>query len=219
MLSDDDFRLIELLSSHLCHDLISPVSAVNNGLELVGEGEPDPELLSDAIGLMRDSGLQASNRLQFFRLAYGQAGGLDAASATQLARKLADGYLAGSKIRLDWPEPGPDAPSLSRDGAKLLLNMVALGAEALPRGGTLAVRLDAAGDGIYSEIAASGQGAALKDDLMAALAADAQVADLTPRTVQSFFTARLADRLEAGLTVDSDEADKVVLAARIRPTV
>ena len=137
-----DLRVAELLASRLCHDLVSPVGAVNNGLELMAE-DLDPEMLQDALALADKSAKQASATVQFFRLAYGQAGRQVDMGAAELKR-LAEGYLTSQKAELAWDaDPlvlnGPDG------GGKLLLNLIALAVETLQRGGT--IRADASADG------------------------------------------------------------------------
>jgi len=136
-----DTRLIELLMSRVCHDLISPVGAVVNGVELIEES--GTAVADGAMVLIAKSARLASRRLQFFRMAYGAAG---AGSDRSLgdARQLAGDFLADGKVALEWSDEG--AGRTARAGAggiKLLLNMVAVGAESLPRGGKLTVALTA----------------------------------------------------------------------------
>src|SRR3954468_5609680 len=101
MKTDLDIRVVELLSSRLCHELISPVGAINNGVELIEE--MGAEMADEAIGLIAHSADQASRRLRLLRLAYGTAGS-DKSNLTEVAQ-AADGYFAGGKIKLEWP-PG-----------------------------------------------------------------------------------------------------------------
>lgn len=213
MRGDADLRLTELLCSHLCHELISPVTAVNNGLELVGE---DTGTLSEVLDLMRGSAAEASNRLQFYRLAYGRAVGLEDQVDLRRIRGLAQGLLEGGKITLDWPlaEPG-SAPALGKEGARLLLNMIALALEALPRGGTLAVRVSEDADGLPVRLTARGPNAGFKDDVQAALSPAAEIDSLDPRTVHGFFTVEMARRLQAGFEIARPDAETLRLSARL----
>ena len=208
------FRLTELLCARLCHELISPVSAVNNGLELVGDGNTD--IFAEALGLLRRSAGEASRRLQFYRLAFGQAAGLDTSGGVAAARQLASGLFDGGKIHLDWPEGDLDSSiRLGKPAAKLLLNMVALAGEALPRGGTIAVRITPGGKRAEAEVSATGTGAGLRDEMRAAIDPTARVDSLDPRTVQGYFTARLADQLAAEFALDESQSDAVCLRARL----
>ena len=133
-------RVAELLCSRLCHDLISPVGAIANGLEFLAES--DPQLRSDAIGLVGSSATQAAARLAFYRLAFGAGGGEDKTIRFGEVQKTIVNFVADKKIELDWSPPAiaPDA-TLSAPFGKLLLNLTLLGLEALPKGGQLSLCL------------------------------------------------------------------------------
>ena len=209
---DDTHRITELLCSHLCHELISPVTAVNNGLELIGTGNGGME--AEAIELTRNSAAEASKRLQFYRLAYGQAGGFDAARGLIEARELSKGLLAGSKIALSWSDSGVTGSEIGKPGVKLLLNLVALAREALPRGGTIAVALGGA-PGFECTVAARGAGARLTPEVQAAMDKSASVEGLTPRTIHAYLVAAIARRLGIALAVDSGEPDQVTFRVKL----
>ena len=194
-----DLRVAELLASRLCHDLVSPVGAVNNGLELMAE-DLDPEMLQDALALADKSAKQASATVQFFRLAYGQAGRQVDLGPAELKR-LAEGYLTSQKAELAW-----DADALvlngPEGGGKLLLNLIALAVETLQRGGT--IRVEAAGDGQSVRVAGEGTNARLRDETRAAIANGADVAQLSPRAVQGYFSRLIAQRMGGDLRVRED---------------
>ena len=194
-----DLRVAELLASRLCHDLVSPVGAVNNGLELMAE-DLDPEMLQDALALADKSAKQASATVQFFRLAYGQAGRQVDLGPAELKR-LAEGYLTAQKAELAW-----DADALvlngPEGGGKLLLNLIALAVETLQRGGT--IRVEAAGDGQSVRVAGEGTNARLRDETRAAIANGADVAQLSPRAVQGYFSRLIAQRMGGDLRVRED---------------
>ena len=187
-----EFRVLELLASRLCHELISPVGAINNGVELLTDG--DAGFARDATALIGQSARRAAARLQFYRFAYGAGGG-----GAPEAKALVAALLDGGKVRCDWPAA---FDALAPDWQKLVCNLVLLAAEALPRGGTLKLARD--GQGIAA--AAAGETVNLTPELKAALAPGADVAVLTARTVHAYFTARYAERLGAKLTLT--EADK-----------
>src|SRR5271154_5841604 len=96
-----DMRVLELLASKLCHDLVSPVSAINNGVELIED--IGGSVVEEAMKLIGDSAQHASRRLRLFRLAYGRAGSEDNLGIRDV-RPIATQYLAGGKTTLDWPE-------------------------------------------------------------------------------------------------------------------
>lgn len=204
-----DLRVAELLASRLCHDLVSPVGAVNNGLELMAE-DLDPEMLQDALSLADKSAKQASATVQFFRLAYGQAGRQVDMGPAEIKR-LAEGYLSSQKAELAWNADalllhGPDG------GGKLLLNLIALAVEALQRGGT--VEAEAAADGSSLSVTAAGRNAQLREETRAAMADGADVDALSPRAVQGYFSRLIARRIGGELRV-SEASDTVTFRVQL----
>jgi histidine phosphotransferase ChpT len=127
--------LAALLSSKLCHDLISPVGAINNGLELLEEGGAD----EDAMNLIKNSARTASARLQYARIAYGAAGSPTVQIDTGDARNVAVGFMSGEKAELTW-EGGRFF--LPKNKVKLLLNMLQIANGSIPRGGKLDVLVE-----------------------------------------------------------------------------
>jgi histidine phosphotransferase ChpT len=180
MLLTAPLRVTELLAARLCHDLISPVTAIANGAELLGE--EDPDFVREAAALVGNSARQVNARLQFFRFAYGFRGGGLAGPAPCL---LAAEYFAGSAILCDYSAA---ARALPLSGQKLACAMLLVAGEALPRGGRLVV--GAAGDS--PEIAASGEAILLSAEASAALTRSTDPAELTTRTVVAYFAALLA---------------------------
>ncbi|MGO8915138.1 MAG: histidine phosphotransferase family protein [Stellaceae bacterium] len=201
-----EFRVLELLNARLCHELVSPVGAINNGVELLDDD--DPEFVRDAIRLIGQSARKAGQRLQFYRFAYGtttSAGG----SAAGSGRDLAIGLLEGGKVRCDW---SAEAATLPLDWQRLACNMLVLAAEALPRGGAVLIRpLRAGASGI--EVTAEGDSVNLSPEMRAALDPAAAVEQLSSRTVHAYFTARLALQLGARLAVAAAEAQRAVFRA------
>lgn len=206
-----DLRVAELLASRLCHDLVSPIGAVNNGMELLEEEDLDPDMVGDAVRLASGSARQASATVQFFRLAYGQAGRQVDMGPGQM-RQLVEAYLEPHKAKLDWR-----ADALVADGpegtGKLLLNMIALALESLPRGGTIVAGADLS-EGAHVGVAAEGQGARLREESQAGLRPDADVAALTPRGVQGYFTQVVARRLGGRLEM-RESGERLVFEVRL----
>jgi histidine phosphotransferase ChpT len=177
-----DLRITELLAARLCHELVSPVGAINNGVELLAD---DPEFAEDAAQLIGQSAAQATKRLQFYRIAYGST----VAIAGDSARKATLDLFAEGKIACVWPETLALTP-----GSKLACNLLLVAAEALPRGGGLTLS-DATSGGI--EVLAAGEGARLPAHLPDALVGVVAPDAVDARSVQAVFTAALARR--AGL--------------------
>ena len=208
-----DLRVLELVASRLCHDVVGPVGAVNNGLELL---EDDFEAMGpEALKLAADSGARAARALQYFRFAYGMAGSRVGGNLEEL-RELAGNYFGGEKVRLSWPTEVP-AGELPEDLGKLLLNLLLLGAECLPLGGELALELqggEGAG-GLTVRVLASGDRAALREETRPALAPGVTAEELTPRNVQAFFTCQIAARMGGTLTLDEGAEGAVAFTARL----
>ena len=201
-----DIRVAKLLCSRLCHDLISPASAVNAGLELMEEQPGD----DDALNLIIRSAKQVTRRLAFYRSAFG-AGGVTTLAE---ARDLAAGLLADGNVVLDWPgdEGGPVSPV----GAAMLLNLILVAMDTLPRGGAVSVRLAVLDEGIGAALTASGDGARLGEDMSRATGPDMAEAELSAGNVPGYLVRRLAD--DAGVSVEiSDGTDGEVRLAALLP--
>lgn len=202
-------RVAELMCSRLCHDLISPTAAVSNGLELLddGQGGMDQEVMS----LLSFSVGQAAGKLMFFRVAYGLGGdAADSLTQTDVAN-LIRGVVEEDKITLDLAEG--EAP-LGRGATKLLLNAALVGLETLPNRGKLSLSVER-GDSINMRITGEGEGVAVRPEVREALAPDADIASLSPRTVQGFFTSWLAGTLGGSFSLITDEPSHVVFDARV----
>ncbi|MEA1651352.1 histidine phosphotransferase family protein [Nitrospirillum sp. BR 11164] len=182
-----ELHVVELLCSRLCHDLISPVGAIGNGVELIEE--MGPSMAEEAMALIADSADQAARRLRLFRLAYGAAGNSGAFTAAE-ARTVLGAWFRGARTRLDWPA---DVMPSSNDGVlKLALNLGLLAEEAMPLGGVVTM---AAGDGGAAlSVTAEGRTVSLRDEVREALDGAVAQADLTPRSVQAYVTGRFAEQ-------------------------
>lgn len=201
-----DLRVAELLASRLCHDLVGPIGAVSNGLELMED--EDPDMMGEALKLSASSARQAAGTLQFFRLAYGMAGARVGGDLGAL-RDLVTGYLGSGKIALDWSVRTD--PAGAPDGlGKLVLNMTALAAEGLPKGGRLSVVAGAVADGLEVSVTAAGPGAKLREETVPALRPDVPIGELTPRNVQGYFTRILARRAGGELVLDTAQPDRLI---------
>jgi len=196
-----DFRVLELLCGRLCHELISPVGAINNGVELLDED--DPEFVKEAMALIGQSARKAGQRLQFYRFAYGTAG----AGTTPIdGREISAALLDGGKVSCAWTA---EAANLAPHWQRLACNLLLLAAEMLPRGGAVRVRpLDG---GI--EVTAEGETVNITDELRAALEPGMPIDALTPRTVHAYYTARLAQHVGARLALAGSEPGRGVLTA------
>ena len=195
--------LAALLCSRVCHDLISPVGAIVNGLEVMEE-DKDEETKTFALELIKKSASQASAKLQFCRLAFGAAGSAGAQIELGDAEKAARGFLEDGKTTLTWKLPRELVP---KNRAKLLLNMLMVAGGTIPRGGTLTAE---AADAGY-RVTATGSNARLAPATTALLAGSpAQTVDA--HAIQPFYTGILAR--DCGLVLSATlDGDVVAIVA------
>ncbi|CAO3439869.1 histidine phosphotransferase family protein [Azospirillum endophyticum] len=214
-----DIRVLELLASKLCHDLVSPVGAIRNGLELIEEMQEDEDggpavggFLGEAVKLIDHSSGQADRRLRMFRLAYGLAGRDQKGFGD--ARAAAVGYVEGGRTRLDWPDRVPHDMTAQRRGVvKLVLNLVMLADEALTHGGLVSVAAD--GDETSGRIivTAAGRPGTLNPEAAAALAGTATAEALGPRTIHAYLAGRLAESDGFRIGVATESSERLVFTA------
>ncbi len=196
--------LAALLCSRVCHDLISPVGAIVNGLEVLEE-DKDEETKTFALDLIKKSAQQASAKLQFCRLAFGAAGSAGAQIDTGDAERVARGLIEDGKTTIAWNLP---RELVAKNRVKLLLNMLVVGVGAIPRGGTLTV--DAFENGY--RIVASGLNARLTA-ATAELIAGAPGHAVDAHAIQPVYTGILAK--DCGLALSAaPEGETVVVTAR-----
>ena len=213
MTAQIEFRVMELLCSRLCHDLISPVMAINNGMELMAEDSGN--MADDIRELLTMSAGAAAAKLQFYRIAYGIGGQSAAPVGLAEAGRLTRGLVEDGKINVDWPENGEaSSVELNREATKLLLNLVLLGIEALPRGGTVKVRVQTAG-AAEIVVLALGDNAGLKEESAVAMSADADCEALTARSVQGYFVNSLAHQFGTSTNVQADSPGTLSLRIAI----
>src|SRR3954453_20094081 len=144
--------LAALLCSRVCHDLISPTGAIVNGIEVLEE-DSDPETKSFALDLIKKNARTASARLQFCRLAFGAAGSAGAQIDLGDGEAMARGFIEDGKVKLIWNLPRVLLP---KNRVKLILNMLVIASQTIPRGGTLTVDPTGAGETMGCRITATG---------------------------------------------------------------
>lgn len=189
------------LVSRVCHDLVSPLGAVVNGLEVL-EDERDATMRADALKIVASSAAQALARIQFMRIAFGAAGSAGAELDLGEIGRLVSGLFSGSKIALEWDVAQVHWP---KDWAKLLMNATLLAADCLPRGGS--VKVVSTGDATAPafRIKATGSHARVLEEVEKAVRGEANSGATDARGVQPFLTHKLARSLNAGLTLTAGE--------------
>ncbi len=202
----DTVRLLELVASRICHDLISPVSAMANGLEFMEEAGPDA--LPDAMDLLRFSSGVASAKLRALRMAYG-AGGSDPSIRLEDVRDVvADLTRADGKITQEWDFSAlPKAGEAPVGLAKVLMCGLLLAVESLPRGGVMRVSGHGAGG---AQIDAHGPDAGPREKVEAALAGLVSLDRMEPKLIHPHLTALLARAYGFSVTIAQQGDGQVV---------
>lgn len=203
-----DLRVTELLASRICHDLISPVGAINNGIELLEE--MGAQVGEEAIKLIGHSADMASRRLRLFRVCYGAAGADGNLSCDDVLTTMRD-YVSGSRVSISWtPERMKNQPGLPKGGAKVLLNMVIIAFEALVHGGSIEIA-DGGENSNKINIVATGRGAGQRSDALAPLKGEVEVPDLTAKSVHPFVTGQFARHYGVNFEWLAEGDDKLTL--------
>jgi histidine phosphotransferase ChpT len=200
--------LAALLCSRVCHDLISPVGAIVNGLEVLEE-EKDEETKTFAMNLIKKSAGTASAKLQFCRIAFGAAGSAGAQIDLGDAATIARGFFEDDKTRLAWNLP---RALMAKNRVKLLLNMLLIAGQAIPRGGIITVDPVGAGENMGFKVTAAGTNARVPPAVPALLAGDAGGETLDAHRIQPFYAGLLARDCGVQASV-AMEGDAVVLSA------
>lgn len=200
----DSLRLGQLLCSRLCHDLIGPASAINTGEELLAE--VDDSVAQEAHHLIAGSARQLAARLSYYRLVFGSGGtgtGRDLVTVSE-ACAAASELFADSRVVLDWygaQEESERSALLTLDVARVLLCMVMIGGEALPRGGLLKVRVSTEPGTVRLSVTSEGRGACIGRESGAMLATPEETC-LTPQSIAAFYLVSLCARMNARLAAD-----------------
>jgi histidine phosphotransferase ChpT len=194
MISQTD--LAAMLCSRLCHDMLSPVGALANGLELLAD-EQDPQMRARCMELLEQSARISADKLKFFRLAFGAAGGFGEAIPIDEARSVIEALVADNKrIEINWAIP---EPSLPKPAVKVLLNLAQIALDSLVRGGTLDIGAERREGAVEIVTRARGDRIAFDETIGRALQGDLAPADITSRTAAAHMIAVLAEEMQGGL--------------------
>jgi histidine phosphotransferase ChpT len=208
VISLEALDLAALLCSRVCHDLISPAGAIVNGLEVLEESK-DEETKTFALDLIKKSARTASARLQFCRLAFGAAGSAGAQIDTGDAESVARGFIEDDKVKLAWSVPRVLVP---KNRVKLVLNMLVVAAQAIPRGGVLTVESAGSAEAMTFKITAKGLNARIAQAVPGLLAGHPAGGAVDAHAIQPFYAGLLARHCGLGVTI-ATEGDAVVVAA------
>ena len=200
-------ELASLLCSRLCHDLLSPVGALNNGIELLVD-EDDPEMRERCLELLSESARASANKLKFFRLAFGAGGGFGDEIDTREAKSALEGlYGPEKRIELGWIVAGDRLP---KGAVKLLLNLAMIAGDALVRGGRLDVGAERSDDAIEMVIRAEGTRVLVDPTLRETILKGASGGTVEARAAGAWLAHELA--AEAGGSIQlSDPSSELLL--------
>ncbi|HEX8841614.1 MAG TPA: histidine phosphotransferase family protein [Sphingomicrobium sp.] len=206
--------LASLLCSRLCHDLMSPVGALNNGIELLAD-ETDPEMREKCLELLADSARASANKLKFFRLAFGAAGGFGEEIDTFEAQAALEGVFGPEKrIELGWMVAGDKLP---KGAAKLLLNLALLAGDALVRGGRLDVGAENRDGEVELVIRAEGPRILLDPALRQTLTTGSSGDRVEPRAAGAWLAHNLASEAGGSIQLSDPESDVLLIGATLPP--
>lgn len=208
-MSVESIELASLLCSRLCHDLLSPVGALSNGLELLAD-EKDPEMRKRCFELLEQSARISADKLKFFRLAFGAAGGFGEMVPVAEARAVIDALVGNNgRIEVQWALSGD---SLPKPAVKTMLNLALIGIEALVRGGTLDIGAELREGASEIVIRASGPRIAFDPVVGRALDGSLDRSELSSKTAPAAMIQELAATLGGGLQFALGE-DALVMGA------
>jgi histidine phosphotransferase ChpT len=201
-----------LLCSRLCHDLLSPVGALNNGIELLAD-EHDPEMRARCLDLLAESARASANKLKFFRLAFGAAGGFADEVDSREARAAIDGRFGGDdRIRLGWMV---FEPTMSKAALKVLLNIVLIAGDSLVRGGSLDIGAEKHDGGLDIVVRAEGPRIVLDPELKKVLVGETPEDEVAPRAAAAWLAHSLVEEGNGRLQVSDEQENMLLIGASL----
>ena len=209
--SPTDFA--SLLCSRLCHDLLSPVGALSNGLELLAD-EKDPAMRERVVELLNESARASANKLKFFRLAFGAAGGFGATIDPREARTAIEGLLVDHK-RIEFGWMVDDEP-MAKDALKVLMNLALIAVDALVRGGTLDIGAETQDGRTEIAVKIAGPRLVLDPELRTTLSDGERPEGVTPRAAGAFLVHSLVAARGGGVQVSEPVEGVMVFGATMR---
>jgi histidine phosphotransferase ChpT len=210
MIQLDSLDLAALLCSRVCHDVISPVGAIVNGLEVLAE-DKDAGMREFAMEMINKSAKSASARLQFARIAFGAAGSAGSAIDTGDAENVAKGFFNDDKIRMSWSGPRLLMP---KNRVKLLLNLLVVGASCIPRGGSLDCVIEGDGDTPTFTITAQGKNARIPHGVEQSIAGSPENGMVDAHGVQPFYAGMIARAADMTVEITLKEEIAKIISKR-----
>ncbi|NVD45413.1 histidine phosphotransferase family protein [Qipengyuania atrilutea] len=214
MTTNASLELAALMCSRLCHDMLSPVGALSNGLELLAE-EPDPEMRQKCLELLEQSAKISTDKLKFFRLAFGAAGGFGEAVPVEEPQELINALASNNaRITLNWALAERTLP---KPAVKVMLNFAQIAIDSLIRGGQLDIGAERRGGSVEIVVRATGERVAFDQTIGEALDGSLDADELTSRTAAAYMIAQLAEDQGGSLQFHHDPKALVLGAALPEP--
>lgn len=205
-------ELAAFMSSRICHDLVSPVSSVASALDFMNEPN-DSEMRQQAEQLLAKGAADAAARLEFLRYAFGSMGLSDGAADIHQAKEISERFAATMKPSVSWDI---ETDHLSFSHARLMMNILMLGMEALPRGGVVEIRVRNDNDGLVITATARGARARLREDSATALRGEAPEEGWNSRIIQPLFARMIASDLGGEISLREGEEEVLIIARGLR---
>ncbi|MEM0986146.1 MAG: histidine phosphotransferase family protein [Pseudomonadota bacterium] len=200
--------LTAYVASRICHDVVSPVSSVTSALDLINDPN-DPEMRASAEELLHKGAADAAARIEFLRYAYGTIGLSDGAADIHEAKRLTEGFAATHKPSIEWDI---EADHLSFSHARLMMNLVLIGIDSLPRGGVIGVKIRNASEGLQITVSARGMRARVNPHVTAAIEGTEPEDGWSARTIQPLFARMIADNLGARIAATAVGDEQVTVS-------
>lgn len=207
----DNLKFSALLCSRLCHDLASPLGAINNGVEMLAT-ETDPSLIRQITGLIEQSARQTTNRLQYYRLAFGAGSGLSSQVGLGQAKAAMEAFFGDQKIELEF-DPGQRTASPAV--VKLLMNLALTAGETIIRGGKLVIEIEDQAPGTRLALRAEADKIKVRDTIADALAGRLAEEDLDSKSIPAVLAAEIASALGTSINLAGPSAGGFSLAVDV----
>ena len=210
MSNNFQLRVAELICSRICHDLISPLSAINNGIEMINEGGEG--IFSDSIKLIGNCNKHALDRLSFYRVAYGSGGERNVVNLQDI-EKILETFAADRKTNIVWAKDDRMSDDqIPRVFAKLLTNVFYLATECLPRGGVVSIENSMSDTSNSLSMKLEGPKCYLRDDVSSGLKVDLSVEELSVKNIFAYLVSALALNLNKTLEVKKISSNRMVIS-------
>ena len=204
-----DTKVLQLMASKICHDLISPIGAIGNGVEFIEDMGADA--IDDAVPLIKHSSTQASAKLRAYRIAYGAGGADGHVKPEDVYNAINDIVTGDGRITQDWdpaqdmavPEDHYERPQAY---CKILICALLQALDCLPKGGTLSVDVQ----GNETHIIANGENAGFREEIIESLSLTLNNDILEPKHAHAVLTGLLVNEYDYKISAETTENTAII---------